>query len=102
MTDRQVVQARRSGAARRRDARGRAAGLKNYGRLDQDKSNAILYPTSYSAQHDDIDRPIGEDRSCHLLTRRTKLVRCLLWFFCLAPFRKMKDDTAATRIDAAS
>ena len=51
---------------------------KTYGKLDQDKSNAILYPTSYSAQHGDIEWLIGEDRSCHLLTRRTKLVRCLL------------------------
>ena len=33
-----------------------------YGKLDQDKSNAILYPTSYSAQHGDIDWLIGADR----------------------------------------
>ena len=33
-----------------------------YGRLDPDKSNAILYPTSYSAQHGDIDWLIGADR----------------------------------------
>ena len=33
-----------------------------YGRLDDDKSNAILYPTSYSAQHADIDWLIGERR----------------------------------------
>ena len=35
---------------------------KTYGKLDQDKSNAILYPTSYSAQHTDIDWLIGADR----------------------------------------
>ena len=33
-----------------------------YGRLDEDQSNAILYPTSYSAQHGDIDWLIGADR----------------------------------------
>ena len=32
-----------------------------YGTLDDDKSNAILYPTSYSAQHSDIDWLIGAD-----------------------------------------
>ena len=35
---------------------------KTYGRLDEDRSNVILYPTSYSAQHADIDWLIGEDR----------------------------------------
>jgi homoserine O-acetyltransferase len=35
---------------------------KTYGKLDNDKSNAILYPTSYSAQHGDIDWLIGADR----------------------------------------
>ncbi len=35
---------------------------KTYGKLNDDKSNAILYPTSYSAQHGDIDWLIGADR----------------------------------------
>jgi homoserine O-acetyltransferase len=34
---------------------------KTYGKLNVDKSNAILYPTSYSAQHSDIEWLIGED-----------------------------------------
>ena len=34
---------------------------KTYGRLNEDRSNAILYPTSYSAQHSDIEWLIGED-----------------------------------------
>ncbi|MHA1154330.1 MAG: alpha/beta fold hydrolase [Alphaproteobacteria bacterium] len=35
---------------------------KTYGTLDEDRSNAILYPTSYSAQHSDIEWLIGPDR----------------------------------------
>jgi homoserine O-acetyltransferase len=35
---------------------------KTYGTLAPDKSNAILYPTSYGAQHTDIDWLIGPDR----------------------------------------
>src|SRR5690554_5697608 len=35
---------------------------KTYGTLADDKSNVILYPTSYSAQHSDIDWLIGKDR----------------------------------------
>ncbi len=35
---------------------------KTYGSLNDDKSNAILYPTSYSAQHGDIDWLIGAGR----------------------------------------
>jgi homoserine O-acetyltransferase/O-succinyltransferase len=35
---------------------------KTYGRLAPDKSNVILYPTSYAAQHTDIDWLIGPDR----------------------------------------
>lgn len=35
---------------------------KTYGRLAQDKSNAILYPTSYGAQHYDTEWLIGPDR----------------------------------------
>ncbi len=35
---------------------------KTYGRLNADKSNAILYPTSYGAHHTDIEWLIGEDR----------------------------------------
>jgi homoserine O-acetyltransferase/O-succinyltransferase len=35
---------------------------KTYGRLAPDKSNVILYPTSYAAHHTDIDWLIGPDR----------------------------------------
>jgi homoserine O-acetyltransferase len=35
---------------------------KTYGRLAEDRSNVILYPTSYGAQHTDIDWLIGEGR----------------------------------------
>lgn len=35
---------------------------KTYGTLAEDKSNVILYPTSYSAQHTDIEWLIGKDR----------------------------------------
>ena len=35
---------------------------KTYGTLDADKSNVILYPTSYAAHHTDIDWLIGPDR----------------------------------------
>jgi homoserine O-acetyltransferase len=35
---------------------------KTYGRLAPDKSNVILYPTSYAAHHTDIDWLIGRDR----------------------------------------
>lgn len=34
---------------------------KTYGELNADKSNAVLYPTSYSAQHGDIDWLIGPE-----------------------------------------
>jgi homoserine O-acetyltransferase len=33
-----------------------------YGELNRDRSNVILYPTSYGAQHSDIDWLIGRDR----------------------------------------
>lgn len=33
-----------------------------YGELNRDRSNVILYPTSYGAQHTDIDWLIGRDR----------------------------------------
>jgi homoserine O-acetyltransferase/O-succinyltransferase len=33
-----------------------------YGELNRDRTNAILYPTSYSAQHMDIEWLIGRDR----------------------------------------
>ncbi len=33
-----------------------------YGELNADRSNVILYPTSYGAQHSDIDWVIGADR----------------------------------------
>jgi homoserine O-acetyltransferase/O-succinyltransferase len=33
-----------------------------YGELADDRTNAILYPTSYGAQHSDIDWLIGRDR----------------------------------------
>lgn len=35
---------------------------KTYGKLAADRSNVILYPTSYGAQHRDIDWLIGPDR----------------------------------------
>ncbi|SIS95044.1 homoserine O-acetyltransferase [Roseivivax lentus] len=35
---------------------------KTYGQLNADKSNLILYPTSYGAQHSDIDWLIGPGR----------------------------------------
>lgn len=35
---------------------------KTYGTLNATRSNAILYPTSYAAQHPDIDWLIGPDR----------------------------------------
>ena len=35
---------------------------KTYGTLAADKSNVILYPTSYGAHHTDIDWLIGRDR----------------------------------------
>lgn len=35
---------------------------KTYGRLAADKTNVILYPTSYAAQHTDIDWLVGRDR----------------------------------------
>lgn len=35
---------------------------KTYGELNQAKSNAILYPTSYGAQHPDIEWLIGPER----------------------------------------
>ena len=35
---------------------------KTYGTLNADRSNVILYPTSYGAQHMDIDWLIGPDR----------------------------------------
>ena len=35
---------------------------KTYGRLAPDKSNVILYPTSYAAHHTDIDWLIGAER----------------------------------------
>jgi homoserine O-acetyltransferase len=35
---------------------------KTYGTLNRDRSNVILYPTSFGAQHTDIDWLIGPDR----------------------------------------
>jgi homoserine O-acetyltransferase/O-succinyltransferase len=35
---------------------------KTYGVLNSDRSNAILYPTSYAAQHSDIDWLVGPER----------------------------------------
>ena len=35
---------------------------KTYGTLAPDRSNVIVYPTSYSAQHSDIEWLIGPDR----------------------------------------
>ena len=39
-----------------------ALAYKTYGRLNEDKSNVILYPTSYGAQHGDTDWLIGPGR----------------------------------------
>jgi homoserine O-acetyltransferase len=36
--------------------------FKTYGTLNSDRSNVILYPTSYGAQHTDIEWLIGKDR----------------------------------------
>ena len=43
----------------------RAARLayKTYGTLDCSQSNAILYPTSYGAQHYDLEWAIGEGKA---------------------------------------
>ncbi|MDV3000614.1 MAG: Homoserine O-acetyltransferase [Chroococcopsis gigantea SAG 12.99] len=35
---------------------------RTYGKLADDRSNVILYPTSYGAQHTDLDWLIGDDR----------------------------------------
>src|SRR3546814_17216519 len=35
---------------------------RTYGKLNADRSNAILYPTSYAAHHTDIEWLIGEGR----------------------------------------
>ena len=62
MTDHQVFELgdlALQGGATLPDAR---LAYKTYGRLNDDKSNVILYPTSYSAQHGDIDWLIGADR----------------------------------------
>ncbi len=36
---------------------------KTHGRLNADKSNAIIYPTPYSAHHSDIEWPIGPGKA---------------------------------------
>src|SRR5262249_13861241 len=36
---------------------------KTHGRLNRDKSNAILYPTQFAAQHGDIEWPIGPGKA---------------------------------------
>src|SRR3989442_1213731 len=38
--------------------RGAKLAFKTHGRLNADKSNAIVYPTPYSAHHSDIEWPI--------------------------------------------
>lgn len=38
-------------------------GYKTHGRLNADKSNAILYPTQIGAQHSDIEWPIGPGKA---------------------------------------
>ena len=38
-------------------------GYKTHGRLNADKSNVILYPTPYAAQHGDIEWLIGPGRA---------------------------------------
>jgi homoserine O-acetyltransferase/O-succinyltransferase len=37
--------------------------FKTHGRLNADKSNAIVYPTPYSAHHSDIEWPIGPGKA---------------------------------------
>jgi homoserine O-acetyltransferase len=62
MTDQQVFELgdlELQGGAMLPDAR---LVYKTYGELNDDRSNAILYPTSYSAQHSDTEWLIGEDR----------------------------------------
>ena len=36
---------------------------KTFGTLDAAKSNAIVYPTSYGAQHTDLEWAVGDDRA---------------------------------------
>ncbi|MDB5817131.1 MAG: homoserine O-acetyltransferase [Rhizobacter sp.] len=43
-----------------RTFRGMKLAYKTYGQLNADRSNVILYPTSYSAQHRDIDFMVSE------------------------------------------
>ena len=43
-----------------RTFRGMKLAYRTYGKLDAARSNVIVYPTSYSAQHGDIDYLIGE------------------------------------------
>ncbi len=43
--------------------RGARLAYKTYGRLNGDKSNVIVYPTSYGAQHYDTEWMIGEGRA---------------------------------------
>src|SRR5262245_26933248 len=42
--------------------RGARLAYKTYGKLDADKSNVIVYPTSYGAQHPDLEWLIGPDK----------------------------------------
>ena len=41
----------------------RALCLQTYGTLNADKSNVIVYPTSYGAQHPDLEWQIGPGRA---------------------------------------
>src|SRR6201997_3527007 len=43
--------------------RGARLAYKTYGTLDAGKSNVILYPTSYGAQHYDLEWAIGEGKA---------------------------------------
>ena len=43
--------------------RGARLAYRTYGRLNADKTNAIVYPTSYGAQHYDTEWMIGPDRA---------------------------------------
>ena len=42
--------------------RGARLAYKTFGTLDAAKSNAIVYPTSYGAQHTDLEWQIGEGK----------------------------------------
>jgi homoserine O-acetyltransferase len=59
LVNRQLGSALQTGATVR-DAK---LAFKTHGRLNADKSNAIVYPTPYSAHHSDIEWPIGPGKA---------------------------------------